>query len=115
MIPTAEEIIKNAKALPKPERKKIFDWVEEEKKRETAEQKEKAEKLKADNEKFKRALKWVDENRKKYDGQFVVLEGEELIAHGKNAKELYEIARSKGIESPFIKRVKAEILPFGGW
>lgn len=115
MTPTAEEIIKTAKTLPKTEREKIFDWVEEEKKREASEQKEKAEKLKAANEKFKKALKWVDENREEYDGQFVVLEGDELIAHGKNAKELYKIARSKGIESPFIKRVKAEILPFGGW
>lgn len=106
MTPTFEQAIEIVKALPKNEREKLRDWIDAH---------QEPAKVKADDEKFRLALQWVDENRKEYDGQFVVLDGNKLIANGTKPKELYEIARAQGIESPFVKRVKAEILPWGGW
>lgn len=106
MIQTAEQVIEIVKSLPKKEREKVCDWINENREKKQ---------IYVDDEKFRLALKWVDEHRKEFDGQFVVLEGDKLIAHGTNAKELYDIARAKGIKVPFVKRVKAEILPFGGW
>jgi hypothetical protein len=60
-------------------------------------------------------LQWIEEHKEEYDGQFVLLEGDVLIAHGTDPKKLYQTARAKGIEIPFVKRVKAKDLPFGGW
>ena len=56
-----------------------------------------------------------DEHKEEFDGQFVLLDGDRLIAHGKDPKPLYDVAREKGIEIPFVKRIKAKELPFGGW
>lgn len=111
MIQTAEQIIENVRALPEPEREKFFELIEAEKTKATVNGNDSEQK----NEKFRRALQWVEENKEKYDGQFVLLEGDRLIAHGINPKELYETARAKGIEIPFVKRIKAQDLPFGGW
>jgi hypothetical protein len=111
MISTAEEIIENIRALPKNEREKVFKFFEVEKIQEVS----KSEELKIRSEKFKLALKWIEENKKEYDGQFVVLDGDKLIAVGDDAKTVYAEARAKGIESPFLERIKAKVLPFGGW
>lgn len=37
-----------------------------------------------------------------YAGQWVVLEGEEIIAHGEDPARLVEIARQRGIEVPYV-------------
>lgn len=94
------------KALPEAERRKVRDWIDEHRD------------IPADSsgdEKFRLALKWIDAHRKEFDGQFVLLDGDRLLSHGNDAKKLYDFARAQGITSPFIKRIKAEILPFGGW
>jgi Family of unknown function (DUF5678) len=106
MNPTFEQAIEVIKALPKTERERLRDWIDE--------NKEQSEMTTEDN-KFQLALQWVDENRKKFDGQWVVLDGNELISHGTDAKEVYDNARAKGIQTPFLKRIKAEVLPWGGW
>ena len=111
MIPTADQIIEEVRALPEAERKKLFELIEIEKSKENNH----GDDLREENEKFRRALQWIDEHREEYDGQFVVLEGDVLVAHGADAKALYAQARAKGIKTPFVKRVRAKILPFGGW
>ena len=111
MISTAEEIIENIRLLPKIERDKVFKLVEAEKRQES----KNGDELKLRNEKFQLALKWIDEHRKEYDGKFVVLDGDKLVAWGTDSKTVYAEARAKGYDSPFLKRIKAEVLPFGGW
>lgn len=106
MTPTFEQAIEVIRALPKTDRERLRDWIDENK-----DQSE----VTTEDDKFRLALKWVDEHRKEYDGQFVVLDGNKLIANGTNPKELYELAREQGIKSPFVKRIKAKILPWGGW
>lgn len=115
MTPTVEQAIEIIRQLPPPEREKVRDWIEEENQKKTDEKEEKQAELKRRNEKFQAALKWIEENKEEYDGQFVLLEGGKLIAHGTNPQKLYEKARNEGIEIPFVKRVKAKDLPFGGW
>ncbi len=111
MIQTAEQVIETVRTLPKPEREKFFELIEVEKFKHIETNGE----LKQKNKKFRQALQWIDEHKEEFDGQFVLLEGSNLIAHGTNPKELYAAARAKGIEIPFVKRVKARDLPFGGW
>jgi hypothetical protein len=112
MTPTFEQAIKVVSALPQRDWVKVREWIDENL-QETEESKR--DKLSADEENFRKSLKWIDENREKYDGQFVVVENGELIAHGADAKALYAEARARGIKTPFVKRIRAKVLPFGGW
>ena len=114
MNPTFEQAIEVIRQLPPPEREKVRDWIDEENKKNRNGRIDK-EKLKRDEEKFQLALQWVDKHRQEFDGKWVVLDGDQLISHGTNAREVYNEARSKGIQTPFLKRVKTEILPWGGW
>ncbi len=40
--------------------------------------------------------------RSRFAGQWVILEGEEIVAHGRDAAEAVEEARAKGIATPFV-------------
>jgi hypothetical protein len=51
------------------------------------------------------SLKWLDENRENYSGQWVALDGDRLLASGPTAKEVYSKAKAKGVEIPFIELV----------
>ncbi len=115
MTPTIEQAIEIIRQLPPPDRKKFFDWAEEEKSKELAEKNEKNIELKAKNEKFRLALQWIEEHKEEFDGKFIVLDGDKLVAHGSDSKTVYDEARAKGYQSPFLTRVKAKTLPFGGW
>jgi Family of unknown function (DUF5678) len=111
MILTAEEVLENVRSLPNFERERFFKLVDAEKNNNATTSNYSEQK----GEKFRLALNWIHEHRQEFDGQFVLLDGDKLLAHGKDAKPLYAEARSKGIETPLVHRVKANELPFGGW
>ena len=67
------------------------------------------------NRKFRLALQWIEEHKEEFDGQWVVLDGGKLVSHGNDSKAVYDEARAKGYQSPFMERVKAKVLPWGGW
>ena len=92
----------------------LFRSAEEEKRRELAEKESKNIDLEQKNERFRKALNWIEENKEEYDGKFVVLDGDKLVACGTDSKTVYDEARAKGHKSPFLTRVKAKTLPFGG-
>lgn len=135
-----EQIVEIVHNLPPVEQDKLFEIMKAERQQadnqslpenantdhiitaemsETSEQRQlqrfKLTQLRDNEERFNKSLEWVRVHREEYDGQWVVLEGDELIAHGSDGKQVYEEARAKGIETPFLKRVKAKELPFGGW
>ena len=64
-----------------------------------------------------KSLKWLEENREKYLGQWVALDGNRLIASGSTAKEVYSKAKAEGVAIPFVELVtEGESAPFtGGW
>jgi hypothetical protein len=55
--------------------------------------------------------------RPKTLGEWVALEGDEVVAHGADGKAVYESARAQGISSPFLFHVsEPDSTPFaGGW
>lgn len=74
------------------------------------------EKLQAELEKYHLAKKWINEHRDEYLGQWVALDGDRLIGHGFNARELHLKAKSEGIEIPFVEQVNEEPKFFyAGW
>ncbi len=64
---------------------------------------------------FRKSQKWLDENREKYMNQWVCLDGDKLVAHGKDALEVDREAKDSGIEAPFLEHIVEEKYPFGGW
>ena len=66
-------------------------------------------------DRFERARAWIYVHKDEYDGEFVLLEGDKLLGHGADPKALYEKARKLKIQSPYVTRIKARELPFGGW
>jgi uncharacterized NAD-dependent epimerase/dehydratase family protein len=114
MIQTAEQIIENLRALPISEQERFFDLAEEEKRKVLS--KKEATKAKSIDEqrKFQLAVKWLDENRQRYLGQWVCLDGDRLVAHGTDAVKLYKEAREKGIEVPFVEHIIEEKEAYGG-
>lgn len=60
--------------------------------------------------------KWLKENRHKYLGKWVVLNGNKLIGAGENPQPYVEKARVAGVKIPFVKYIEDNTEPFtGGW
>jgi hypothetical protein len=109
-----EQAIEIIKTLPPEDFRRLDEWIEE-KKRQDKQTQEKEQKLKAEIEQYKKARKWLNENSEKYMNQWVCLEGDKLIAHSVDGRDLYQKAKEAGIEIPFIHHIVDESIPFGGW
>ena len=63
-----------------------------------------------------REMAWLVAHEDEYAGEWVLLEGDRLLAHGDDPLLFREIVRAEGIEIPFIVHVRKEKGPFmGGW
>lgn len=71
----------------------------------------------AQSDRFHLAQTWLTANRAAYLGQWVCLDGDKLISHGSEAKQVYADAKSQGIVTPFMEQVQPEEAgPYwGGW
>ena len=60
---------------------------------------------------------WIEQNRDEYLDQWVALDGDRLLAHGTDAREVYLAARATGVRAPYVERVtpKEEGAFWGGW
>ncbi len=63
-----------------------------------------------------RELRWIEEHRAEYAGQWVAVRGDRLLSSGPDGREVYEAARAAGDERPFVTKVEpADELLFAGW
>lgn len=59
--------------------------------------------------------RWMNEHSHEYDGQWVALDGDRLIAHGPNAEEVFAAADADGAYLPLVTYVlPADAPPFIG-
>lgn len=64
----------------------------------------------------RREYAWLREHRDEYAGQYVALDGDQLVAHAGELRELHRLVREAGAYRPFFVRVEAlDELPCGGW
>jgi hypothetical protein len=65
----------------------------------------------------RREIAWTANPDLRYSGEWVAVEGSEVVAHGKDGHEVAAYARSKNIPSPFLFFVAdPDPTPFvGGW
>ena len=47
-------------------------------------------------------MKWLHEHWREYIGKGVALDGDRLLAHGTNAKEVYAAATADGAHMPIV-------------
>ena len=107
-----DQIIKSIEQLPEPEQKRIRRWLDEK-----GLSNGEANTSQGDANRSAKSLRWLHENREKYLGQWVALDGDRLIASGSTAKEVYSKAKAESVEIPFVELVtERESVPFtGGW
>jgi hypothetical protein len=59
---------------------------------------------------------WLKQHGREFALDWVALDGAELVAHGKSARQVLEEAKTKGYHRPLIVQVPEQPeLPFGGW
>jgi len=112
MMLSVDEIIKSIAQLPAAEQERIHRWLQEK-----GATNEEGQGSQAHANRSARSLRWLHENREKYSGQWVALDGDRLIASGPTAKEAYSKAKAEGVEIPFVELVTdPEPVPStGGW
>ena len=110
-----EQVLEVVKALPIMDRRRLQHWLIED---------ARAQSYAGDNGETKpaypreREMRWFadEQNRAKYGGQWVALDGDQLLSHGENLRQVYAEAKAKGVQSPFTGYVDPlDALPFGGW
>ena len=112
MMLSVDQIIKSIAQLPAAEQERIRRWLEE--KGATNGEGQGAQ---AHGNRSARSLRWLYENREKYSGQWVAIDGDRLIASGPTAKEVYSKAKAEGVEVPFVELVTdpGPVRSTGGW
>jgi predicted DNA-binding antitoxin AbrB/MazE fold protein len=64
----------------------------------------------------KKEMAWLGLHSKEYAGEYVALFGDRLVAHHKDASEVYRQSDAAGVERPLISYIPpADEPPFGGW
>jgi hypothetical protein len=106
---TLEQIIDEARALSPAEKLKLRQVLDRDLERA-------AQSSESGYRTHEREHAWLDAHRDRYLGQWVAVEGDTLIAHGTNPRQIYLAAREAGIEVPYVVKVEKREEPFtGGW
>jgi hypothetical protein len=109
---SVNEVVETIYKMPKKDQEKVLEILVEGEKQ----KKKKNKKVQEQVARFKKAEKWLKENREEYLGQWVCLYGDKLIAHGEDGLEVHKQAKERGIESPYLVRVIEEPENFvGAW
>ena len=116
---TLEQVIETVGTLPLEDRRRLLRHLQQQERPIAASSVVAAptgETVEQQLERFRKAMKWIDEHRAEYLGQWVALEGDRLISHGPDVLLVDAAARAAGIASPFLEQVREAEKPFcGGW
>ncbi|MDX2029886.1 MAG: DUF5678 domain-containing protein [Blastocatellia bacterium] len=59
---------------------------------------------------------WLAEHQHSYVGEWIAIEGDQLIAHGADADGVFQAAEASGVDRPLVIYVDAlDDPPFAGW
>lgn len=61
-------------------------------------------------------MDWLAKHEAEYAGQWVALDGDRLLGHGNDPKQLFAEARAMGVANPFVvPAVDPHQAQWGGW
>jgi len=114
---TFEQAIEVVSALLPEDKERLREWLDEQKKQNGRQQDEETheERLKRIEETHKKIHAWMKENRSKYVGEWVALDGDRLVAHGKDGDEVSKELKAANTKSPFFSFIDDDDIPFAGW
>lgn len=95
-----EKLIEQVKSLPPGQRAQLRAWLEQDAQR-TAQATVPPKVFGLSPE-----LLWLKEHGRDYIGQWIALEGNQLLAHGKDHRVVLEAAHATGAQSPLIHLVE---------
>ena len=108
---TLEQIIEEARRLSPAEQGKLRQALDCE-----LEQRAPAQSAKPGYPTNEQERVWINAHRDQYLGQWVALDGDHLVAHGTDAKKVYDEAREQGITAPYLVHVTPRVEAYvGGW
>jgi hypothetical protein len=108
---TLEQIIEEARRLSPAEKGKLRQALNRE-----LEQQARLQSAKPGYPTNEKERAWINSNRDEYLGQWVALDGDHLVAHGTDAKKVYDEAREQGITAPYLVHVTPKVEAYvGGW
>lgn len=62
------------------------------------------------------SLRWIEEHRAEFAGQYVALDGDRLVAHGVDSQEVIAAVRASGLNGLFFTLIPpADAPPFAGF
>lgn len=114
MSSTIESILAQVKQLPPAEREKLIEILAEETKAQAIVEKSQPIKSFLAYKDRAQEYAWLAQHQREYVGQWVALEGSQLIAHSYEAKEVFAKARASGVERPIVLLVEDPDAPFAG-
>jgi len=104
---TLEQILDEARRLPVSEQRRLREALEE---------------LASNGNELlsyqthERERAWVEAHRDEFLDQWVALDGNNLIAHGSDARTVYDDARAKGSTAPYLVHIVPQVDAYvGGW
>ena len=101
---TLEQVINDARQLPPADKRELIKELDRDLRNEPT------------NRTTDREHAWLEQHRDEYLGQWVALDGDRLLAHGTEAKEVYDTARASGVKVPFMEQITPNLEPYmGGW
>lgn len=59
--------------------------------------------------------RWLASHESEYRGQWIALDGDRLIAHSTDSKSVFRRAQEATSNTPFVKFIDNDDLPWGGW
>ncbi len=117
IMATLEQIIDEARSLSPAEKRKLRQVLDRE--LEPAKKRERIHQTRGDGDEGmrQRRMEWIKSHREEYGGQYVVLDGDQLLAVGPNYRIAREKALAAGKPNAFITYLYRpdEVAEMGGW
>jgi len=115
---TLEQIIDEARTLSPAEKRKLRQVLDLDLEQMTAQDRaQPTHNDNGDDETRERRLEWLKSHREEYGGQYVALDGDQLLAVGPNYRIAREKALTAGKPNAFVTYLSKldEIAEMGGW
>lgn len=101
-----ENVLAQARQLPLTERQRLRELLAEEAQSKPEKKRARRVPPPVPYKDRSREYQWLEQHAREYIGQWVALEGDQLVAQGSTAVEILKVAKAAGIERPLILQVE---------